>query len=165
MLVAIVYLILSIKAPEQIIEEVEIANPASEFCISQGGNLEIAADEAGNQYGLCTLANGEVCEEWAYFRGECGDEIEVEDNVDILIPLTAEELFTAYVGLDLVAAQEYAAAEGRDFRVVSIDGEPQPVTDDLRDGRINAYVEEGVVVDIDVEAIGKIFDDGVEELE
>lgn len=168
LLAAIVYLIWGIKAPAQIIEEVEIGNPASAFCISQGGTLEIVTDEEGNEIGLCTLVSGEICEEWAYFRGECGtDELE-EMEVEEMEPLSsdAEELFANYVGLDLEAAQEYAEAEGRDFRVVSMDGELQPVTMDLREGRINAYVENGVVVDIDVETMGfQIFDAGIEELE
>ena len=45
----------------------QIANPASEFCIRQGGTLEIANEPEG-QTGFCTLANGTRVEEWNYFR-------------------------------------------------------------------------------------------------
>lgn len=49
---------------------VKIANPASVHCIEQGGSLELISNETGS-YGMCTLLNGTVCEEWALFRGEC----------------------------------------------------------------------------------------------
>ena len=45
-----------------------MANPASEYCISQGGELEITSDDAGNQTGMCTLPDGSVIEEWELFR-------------------------------------------------------------------------------------------------
>lgn len=51
---------------------VQIANPASEFCIAQGGTLEIV-DESGGQVGYCTLADGTRVEEWEYFRSQTGN--------------------------------------------------------------------------------------------
>jgi uncharacterized protein len=50
----------------------QIANPASEFCIAQGGTLEIV-DETDGQVGYCTLADGTRVEEWEYFRSETGN--------------------------------------------------------------------------------------------
>ncbi len=50
---------------------VGIANPASVYCINNGGKLEIREDAEGNQYGVCLFSDGIECEEWAYFRGEC----------------------------------------------------------------------------------------------
>ena len=47
-----------------------IANPASVNCIDNGGKLSIV-DKPEGQVGMCTLSDGTVCEEWAYFRGEC----------------------------------------------------------------------------------------------
>ena len=46
----------------------EIANPASEFCEEQGGTVEIVTDEAGNQSGICRLADGSEVDEWEYYR-------------------------------------------------------------------------------------------------
>jgi hemolysin len=43
-------------------------NPASEFCVKQGGKLEIKKDKDGGEYGMCHLPDGTVVEEWAYFR-------------------------------------------------------------------------------------------------
>lgn len=51
---------------------VGMANPASVHCASLGGKLEIRTDKDGGQYGLCSLPDGRVCEEWALFRdGKC----------------------------------------------------------------------------------------------
>jgi len=47
-----------------------MANPASVNCGSIGGMTEIRKDDSGNEYGMCTFANGTSCEEWALFRGE-----------------------------------------------------------------------------------------------
>ena len=52
-------------------EVIQIANPASIHCEHHGGRLTIREDDSGS-VGLCTLPNGVVCEEWDFFRGECG---------------------------------------------------------------------------------------------
>lgn len=49
---------------------VELANPASQYCVDQGGRLEIR-DEAAGQTGYCIFEDGSECEEWAFYRGEC----------------------------------------------------------------------------------------------
>lgn len=49
---------------------VGMANPASVKCEEDGGTLEII-DSAEGQWGLCTFEDKSICEEWAYFRGEC----------------------------------------------------------------------------------------------
>ena len=45
-------------------------NPASEYCIQQGGTLDIVKDKDGNQIGMCRLPDGRVVEEWAFFRSQ-----------------------------------------------------------------------------------------------
>jgi len=50
--------------------EVTMPNPASVFCEDQGGRIEIRAGEGG-QVGYCVFPDGNECEEWAFFRGEC----------------------------------------------------------------------------------------------
>jgi putative hemolysin len=44
-----------------------IANPASVYCMKQGGTLEMR-EEAGGTVGYCRLPDGMVIEEWAFFR-------------------------------------------------------------------------------------------------
>jgi putative hemolysin len=53
-------------------EIVSVANPASTFCIENGGKLEIR-DDATGQSGYCIFDDGTECEEWEYYRGECMD--------------------------------------------------------------------------------------------
>ncbi|MEM7225157.1 MAG: DUF333 domain-containing protein [Pseudomonadota bacterium] len=49
----------------------KVANPASANCVEQGGTLEIESRGDGGQYGICHLADGRACEEWALMRGQC----------------------------------------------------------------------------------------------
>jgi putative hemolysin len=49
----------------------QIANPASQFCQQHGYNVQIETAIDGSQSGNCVSPSGRVCEEWAYFRGEC----------------------------------------------------------------------------------------------
>jgi len=49
-----------------------LANPASVFCQEQGFRLELRTDATGSQSGVCHFSDGSQCDEWAYFRGECG---------------------------------------------------------------------------------------------
>ena len=49
-----------------------IPNPASVYCTDQGGRLEIRTDASGGQQGICVFTDGSECDEWAFFRGECG---------------------------------------------------------------------------------------------
>jgi len=49
----------------------QVANPASEYCVAQGGEVEIV-DEAGGQVGYCNLPDGTRVEEWEYFQQSNG---------------------------------------------------------------------------------------------
>jgi hypothetical protein len=46
---------------------VGLANPASVFCIQQGGQSQIVNTPKG-QEGYCQWSNGQRIEEWKYFR-------------------------------------------------------------------------------------------------
>ena len=47
-------------------------NPASVYCEQNGNTLEIRTAADGSQNGICIFPDGSTCDEWAYFRGECG---------------------------------------------------------------------------------------------
>ena len=49
-----------------------MANPASVYCEEQGNKLEIRTAADRSQSGVCIFPDGSECDEWAYFRGECG---------------------------------------------------------------------------------------------
>jgi putative hemolysin len=52
--------------------EANLPNPASVYCEQNGGKLEFRQDAAGGVAGVCVFPDGSECDEWAYFRGECG---------------------------------------------------------------------------------------------
>ena len=63
------------QTPEPVATEgtpVNLPNPASAFCEQNGYQLEIRSAEDGSQSGICLFPDGSACDEWAYFRGECG---------------------------------------------------------------------------------------------
>jgi putative hemolysin len=47
-------------------------NPASVYCEQNGNKLEIRTAADGSQSGVCIFPDDSTCEEWAYYRGECG---------------------------------------------------------------------------------------------
>lgn len=55
-------------------EKPGMANPASVYCANAGYRTHMRAGPDGSQYGLCVFSDGKECEEWAFFRGECGVE-------------------------------------------------------------------------------------------
>ncbi len=50
----------------------DMPNPASVYCEAQGNRLEIRTAADGSQSGACIFPDGSECDEWAYYRGECG---------------------------------------------------------------------------------------------
>jgi len=48
-----------------------LANPASEYCVQQGGTVEIVTGSDGDQ-GFCNLPDGTRVDEWEYFRANNG---------------------------------------------------------------------------------------------
>jgi len=51
-----------------------MANPASTFCVKNGYKVEIRKNADGSEYGVCIFTDGKECEEWKFFRKECGKE-------------------------------------------------------------------------------------------
>jgi putative hemolysin len=49
-----------------------LPNPASVFCQEQGFRHELRTDATSSQSGICHFPDGSQCDEWAYYRGECG---------------------------------------------------------------------------------------------
>ena len=54
------------------IPQADMPNPASSYCEQQGYRVEIRTAADGSQAGYCIFPDGSECDEWAYFRGECG---------------------------------------------------------------------------------------------
>ncbi len=54
------------------VPQTSLPNPASVFCVQKGNKHEIRTAADGSQSGLCVFPDGKTCDEWAYYRGECG---------------------------------------------------------------------------------------------
>lgn len=50
---------------------VGLPNPASEYCVEQGGMSTIETRGDGGQYGVCVFEDNMQCEEFAMMNGEC----------------------------------------------------------------------------------------------
>jgi len=75
--VLVYFLITDQKEPAQ---QTGIANPASVFCEQRGYNDTIVTASDGSQSGYCVFSNGNSCEEWAFYRGECSESIAVNQS-------------------------------------------------------------------------------------
>ncbi len=51
---------------------VGLPNPATVACLQAGGVAWSERQPDGAERGLCRLASGQVCDQWAFFRRECG---------------------------------------------------------------------------------------------
>jgi putative hemolysin len=66
---------LKVQTPEPTatdMHQVNMPNPASVYCEQNGNKLEIRTAADGTQSGICVFPDGSTCDEWAYYRGECG---------------------------------------------------------------------------------------------
>lgn len=66
-------------------QDAGLANPASVFCVNNGGRLDIRTNASGGQTGYCIFKDNSECEEWAYSRGECkqGEPVLPETEISI----------------------------------------------------------------------------------
>lgn len=48
-----------------------ISNPASEYCIKVGGDLQTLTRGDGGEYSICNFPDDQSCEEWALYRRKC----------------------------------------------------------------------------------------------
>jgi putative hemolysin len=50
-----------------------IPNPAAYYCDDiMGYEYQIVTTEDGSQTGVCIMPDGEVCDQWTFYSGECG---------------------------------------------------------------------------------------------
>ncbi len=60
---------------------INMPNPSSAYCEKSGYKLIIKKAPVG-EYGVCVFPDGSECEEWTFYRGECGEKYRKE-NIDI----------------------------------------------------------------------------------
>jgi putative hemolysin len=71
------------------IPQANMPNPASVHCMQNGNKLEIQTASDGSQNGVCVFPDGSTCEEWAYFRGECGPAVQKSPTPAIVVEATS----------------------------------------------------------------------------
>ena len=72
------------------IPEANMPNPASVYCEQNGNTLEIRTAADGSQSGVCVFPDGSTCDEWAYFRGECGPAAQKSPTPAMTVEATAD---------------------------------------------------------------------------
>jgi putative hemolysin len=70
--------------------QVNMPNPASVYCEQNGNRLEIQTASDGSQNGVCVFPDGSTCDEWAYFRGECGPAAQESPTPAMTVEATTE---------------------------------------------------------------------------
>ncbi|MCJ7642797.1 MAG: DUF333 domain-containing protein, partial [Desulfobacterales bacterium] len=70
--------------------QANMPNPASVYCEQNGNTLEIRTAADGSQYGTCVFPDGSTCEEWAYYRGECGPAAQQSTTPTMTVEATTE---------------------------------------------------------------------------
>lgn len=89
------------------VTDVALANPASVYCEENGGMLELRSDKDGNVSGVCIFPDGSECDEWAFFRGECGS-VAAESSAaatQVENTLAAPRVFPTLIPIDPAAYQ------------------------------------------------------------
>ncbi len=113
-------------------ERVGTPNPASEYCVDQGGESKIKKDENWGEYGIC-LIDGKEVDEWEYYRAA--------------MEKANEEMAKTYIGHQLSEVQKEFETQNQILRIVAQDGEAMAITADYRPDRLNVAVEKGVITD------------------
>jgi putative hemolysin len=72
------------------IPQVNMPNPASVYCEQNGNKLEIQTAADGSHNGICVFPDGSSCDEWAYYRGECGPAVQKSPTPTTTIETTTE---------------------------------------------------------------------------
>ncbi|MFZ0532606.1 MAG: DUF333 domain-containing protein [Anaerolineales bacterium] len=70
--------------------QANMPNPASVYCEQQGNKLEIQTASDGSQSGVCVFPDGSTCDEWAYFRGECGPAAQASPTPAMTVEATTD---------------------------------------------------------------------------
>ena len=70
--------------------QANMPNPASVYCEQNGNKLEIHTAGDGSQYGICVFPDGSTCDEWAYYRGECGPAAQKSPTPAMTVEATTE---------------------------------------------------------------------------
>ncbi len=89
----------------------QLANPASTYCVSLGGKVDIEKQAEG-EVGYCSLPSGERIEEWSLYRKDHPQNPEAKTDVADKLD-TASEQHKPQVGLPNPASKNCIAQGGK----------------------------------------------------
>ena len=72
--------------------QANMPNPASVYCEQTGNKLEIHTAPDGSQSGTCVFPDGSACDEWAYYRGECGHAAQTTPTPGLTVDATSDTI-------------------------------------------------------------------------
>ena len=104
--------------------KIGMINPASKFCVDHGGHINIKK-KFNRQVGYCKLANGQIVEEWEFFRA----------NQPKCLADEARKLI-GQSGLSEEQIKQKTKSE-----IVRSVGPNQPVTMDYRENRVTVTID------------------------
>jgi len=101
------------------LQQMGIANPATENCLALGGTIQVVKDATG-EHAVCVFPDGTSCDEWALFRKECapgGAAVveEVEDPATKSYPKLLN--FGISAGVGAIAGLIVASSKSKKFGV------------------------------------------------
>ena len=89
---------------DELAQDTTLSNPATVYCLAQGGEFTMNKTLNGNMAGYCRLPNNVTCEIWAFYKGECPegakDEIQPEDNNEPEISTSTEEILEEDIAIN-----------------------------------------------------------------
>ena len=74
------------------IPQANMPKPASIYCEQNGNKLQIVAATDGSQSGICVFPDGNVCDKWAYYRGQCGPAAQTTPTSNLIIEATSDAM-------------------------------------------------------------------------
>ena len=121
----------TVQNQNEVTPKIGLANPASEYCVNQGGKLEIR-DEVNGQVGYCHLANDQVVEEWKLFRDSQSNCVAEEAQKLIGQSGLTDEQIKQRTHSDIVRTVEPGQAMTMDYRsnriTVTIDPQTKKIS-------------------------------------
>ena len=122
-----------------------LPNPASLYCVQQGGTLDLRTSSDGAGVGVCTFADGSACEEWTYFRGLCapGDSL-----------VTPGVVQTASLTLASLQNAHYHSPDWGDFQLVDgVHHRPPSAPGESPDTNLTQLIEPVAYGDLDSDGL------------
>lgn len=100
---------------DKLAQDTALSNPATVYCLEQGGKFTMSKTLDGSTEGLCILPSNITCEEWAFYRGDCptGSKKKVAETTVATEPAIATTTESAKTETDLKPDNATDTSEGQ----------------------------------------------------